>query len=554
MPSTRLSGPSRTADRSMWALGRPPIGRALLIGCAMAVLTGSWLTLQRIPLDTLGLWTKYHLAKGLNSVGMPYYEVTWPADGGNALTTAEELTRTPGLQTWADRVSHEVGIVAGSALGSATVAFGLVLLWASLNRPSTKMPDRPTQAFRVSRIDTAHTPQPSTKTELSPKDPVKPAEVLPPAPASAPSVAPATARSVVESSGEAPTKAVSLAKQTPLGEPTAAPTFDAIPTTPPEPVKLERSYLGHWGLAELPFENVPDQKYYFPSPMHEEALHRLLYGIETQKGALMLTGEIGCGKTLLSRSLLSQLSSQHYDLALIANPSLEVNQFLSEVLYQLGIQSSGPKVELIHRLDNRLLENHKRGLKTVLVVDEAHIIHDELLFEELRLLLNFQLNNRFLLTLVLIGQPELNERVLAIKQFAQRISIRYHLGTFNADETAQYVRFRLRSASYVKEIFTPNALLQLFKHSGGIPRNINTLCDLALLIGYMEHATKIDAPTVERAAADHQLHHVEEPVQGETVVLEGGKMPSGPLRVLAFFDKPNAPSEEMLPAERPRPS
>ncbi len=534
----------------MWALGKPPIGRALLIGCAVAVLAGSWLALQRIPLDTLGLWTKYHLAKGLNSVGMPHYEVTWPADGGNALTSAEELTRTPGLQTWVDRVSHEVGIVAGSALGSALVAFGLILLWASLNL-STKTPVRPSQAFRVSRIDPPHTPQPSTKTELSPKDPVKPAEVLPPAPASAPSVAPATARSVVESSGKAPTKAVSPAKQTPLAEPPAALTLDAVPATPAEPVKLERSYLGHWGLAELPFENVPDAKYYFPSPMHEEALHRLLYGIETQKGALMLTGEIGCGKTLLSRSLLNQLSSQAYDLALIANPSLEVDQFLSEVLYQLGIQSSGPKVELIHRLDNRLLENHKRGLKTVLVVDEAHIIHDELLFEELRLLLNFQLNNRFLLTLVLVGQPELNERVLAIKQFAQRIAIRYHLGTFNADETAHYVKFRLRSANYVKEIFTPNALLRVFKHSGGIPRNINTLCDLALLIGYMEKATKIDAPTVDRAAADHDLHAVE-PVQGRAVALDGGKMASGPLRVLAFFDKPDKPSGQMLPAERPR--
>ncbi|MFQ5930922.1 MAG: AAA family ATPase [Nitrospiraceae bacterium] len=553
MPSTRLSGPSRTVDRSMWALGKPPIGRALLIGCAVAALTGSWLALQHIPLDTLDLWTKYQMAKGLNSIGMPYYEVRWPAEGGKTLTTVEELTRTPGLQTWVDRVSHEVGIVAGSALGSAVVAFGLVLLWASLNRPSAKMPDRPSQALRVSRVDPLHTPQPSTKRELSPKDPVKPAEILPPAPALAPIVGPSTPRPLVEPSGKAPTEDVGPAKQTSLAEPPAAATLGAVPTTPAEPVRLEKSYLGYWGLAELPFENVPDAKYYFPSPMHEEALHRLLYGIETQKGALMLTGEVGCGKTLISRALFGQLSSQEYDLALIANPSLEVNQFLGEVLYQLGIQSNGSKVELIHRLDTRLLENHKRGLKTVLVVDEAHIIHDELLFEELRLLLNFQLNNRFLLTLVLIGQPELNKRVLAIKQFAQRISIRYHLRTFNADETASYVKFRLKSASYVKEIFTPNAVRQVFKHSGGIPRNINTLCDLALLIGYMEKATKVDVPTIERAAADRQLH-AEEPVQGDTVALEEGKMPSGPLRVLAYFDKPDPPSAQMLPAERPRPS
>ena len=494
----------------MWGLGKPRIGQALLIGCTVAILAGSWLTFQRIPLNTLGLWTKYHVAKGLNSIGMSYYEVTWPAESGKALTTVEELIQTPGLQLWADHVSRKVGIVVGPALGSGAMAFGLLLLWPAFNRSSTKTQDRPTPALKGSSLDSPHTLQPTTQRELPPKDPVTdpvtPSEVPQPAPASAASVAQSTARSRVKPSGKAPIKAVSPSEQTPLAEPPATPTLDAVPTPPAEPVKLAKSYLGYWSLAELSFVNVPDSKYYFPSPMHEEALHRLLYGIETQKGALMLTGEIGCGKTLLSRALFSHLSSQEYDLALMVNPALEVNQFLSETLYQLGIQASGPKVELIHRLDNKLLENHKRGLRTVLVVDEAHIIQDELLFEELRLLLNFQLNDRFLLTLVLIGQPELNERVLAIKQFAQRISIRYHLGTFNADETAEYVKFRLKAAGSVKEIFTPSALHGVFRHSGGIPRNINTLCDLALLTGYMENATSIDIPTVERAAAEREPH------------------------------------------------
>ncbi len=521
----------------MWGLGKPRIGQALLIGCTVAILAGSWLTFQRIPLNTLGLWTKYHVAKGLNSIGMSYYEVTWPAESGKALTTVEELIQTPGLQIWADHVSRKVGIVVGPALGSGAMAFGLLLLWPAFNRSSTKTQDRPTRALKGSSLhsphplqpttqrslstktqdgptpalkgsslDSPHALQPTTQRELPPKDPVTPGEVPQPAPASAASVAQSTARSRVKPSGKAPIKAVSPSEQTPLAEPPATPTLDAVPTPPAEPVKLAKSYLGYWSLAELPFVNVPDSKYYFPSPIHEEALHRLLYGIETQKGALMLTGEIGSGKTLLSRALFSHLSSQEYDLALMVNPALEVNQFLSETLYQLGIQASGPKVELIHRLDNKLLENHKRGLRTVLVVDEAHIIQDELLFEELRLLLNFQLNDRFLLTLVLIGQPELNERVLAIKQFAQRISIRYHLGTFNDDETAQYVKFRLKAAGSVKEIFTPSALHRVFRHSGGIPRNINTLCDLALLTGYMENATSIDIPTVERAAAEREPH------------------------------------------------
>ena len=262
------------------------------------------------------------------------------------------------------------------------------------------------------------------------------------------------------------------------------------------------SYENHWGLSQLPFENVPDPKFYYPDPMHEEALHRLLYGVQTRKGAVMLTGEIGCGKTLLSRELGLHLSGQQYDLAVIANPSFGVEDFLTEVLYQLGMEPTKTKVKLLHLLNKRLLENYKKGKQTVIVVDEAQVIPDDQVFEELRLLLNFQLNDRFLLTLVLMGQPELNARVMGIKQFAQRISIKYHLGAFSQEETFKYVAFRLKAARCEREIFTPDALALIFERSGGVPRNINRLCDLCLLIGFMDRAMQVDRAIVERAASD----------------------------------------------------
>lgn len=261
-------------------------------------------------------------------------------------------------------------------------------------------------------------------------------------------------------------------------------------------------YEEYWGLQAPPFENVPDPTYYFPSVKHEEALHRLLYGVEARKGAIMLTGEIGCGKTLLSRALILHLSKKKYDIALIADPSIGVTELLRELLYQLGIEGVGSKVDLLHRLNTRLLDNMKKGTDTVLIIDEAQAIRDDQIFEEIRLLLNFQLNDRFLLTLVLMGQPELRERVLALRQLAQRIAIRYHLAPFNSEETARYIHARLKRAGCTRDLFTKYALLRIFQESGGIARNINTLCDLCLLAGYMEKAEKIDVAIVERVAKD----------------------------------------------------
>jgi type II secretory pathway predicted ATPase ExeA len=213
----------------------------------------------------------------------------------------------------------------------------------------------------------------------------------------------------------------------------------------------------------------------------------------------LLTGEVGSGKTLLSRELVIHLSSQHYDTAIIPNPSLNVEEFFAEVLYQLGIDPHGTKVQLLHLLNERLISNYKRGKQTVVLIDEAQTIPRDEIFEELRLLLNFQLNDRFLLTLILLGQPELRSRLAAITPFAQRIAISYHLTPLSASETADYIRFRLKVAGSTREIFHSDTPDQLFTASRGIPRNLNALCDLCLLIGFLNRAPLITPSIVSQA-------------------------------------------------------
>ena len=264
-------------------------------------------------------------------------------------------------------------------------------------------------------------------------------------------------------------------------------------------MKDSLSYKEFWGLPEAPFENTTDPKFYFPSAKHEEGVQCLLYGIKERKGAVLLSGEIGCGKTILTRQLVLNLPQEQFDIALIANPTFEATEFLRELLCQLGLQPQGSKMALLHHLNNHLLKNSRNGVATVVVVDEAQAIQDERVFEEIRLLLNFQLNERFLLTLVILGQPEIQDRLLAIPQLSQRIAIRTHLLPLNGDETQAYVQHRLKIGGCQRPIFTKEAMLRIFSYTKGIARKINTLCDLSLLKGCQEKAHEIDEGVVDRA-------------------------------------------------------
>lgn len=245
-------------------------------------------------------------------------------------------------------------------------------------------------------------------------------------------------------------------------------------------------YENFWGLREPPFENVPDPRFLYLSDKHEEALMRLLYAVKGRKGAAILTGEIGCGKTLLSRVLLRNLLDKRFEVILIANPFLPPVSFLKEILFQMGITNNfKQKVSILHAINNKLLENVKKERETILIIDEAHlIIDDRHVMEEIRLLLNFQLDNRFLLTLILIGQPELKYGISKMPQLEQRIAIKYHLKPLNRSETERYIHFRLKTAGLTRNIFTDKAVDKICEYSQGIPRKINNISDLSLLIAY----------------------------------------------------------------------
>jgi general secretion pathway protein A len=261
-------------------------------------------------------------------------------------------------------------------------------------------------------------------------------------------------------------------------------------------------YLEYWGFQKYPFENVPDPEFMYYSSEHEEALVRLVYAVKRNKGAVLLTGEVGCGKTTLSRVFIQQLADAEFDIGLITNPSLVPVDFLKEALYQIGLNPhSNSKSELLKLLNDHMLENMEKGRTTLFIVDEAQLIFQET-FEEIRLLLNFQLNDRYLLNLVLIGQPELRDKIRAYKQLDQRIAIRYHLNPLSREDTRNYISFRLEKAGRKAEIFTADAIEEIYSYSEGVPRKINNICDLALLIGFSTKTETIDNEIIKKVIKD----------------------------------------------------
>lgn len=263
-------------------------------------------------------------------------------------------------------------------------------------------------------------------------------------------------------------------------------------------------YESYWHLTEKPFENTPDPRFIYLSPKHEEALSRLLYCINERKGAVLLTGEYGSGKTLLSRVLLNELASDDYRIAFIFNPRLPAIDLLREIIYQLGSapDSSADKTGLLHQLNEILYKNRNEDKRTVVVVDEAQAIPDANGLEELRLLLNFQLNDSFLLTLVLMGQPELKEKIAQLPQFRQRLAVHFHLTALSRLETKKYIEHRMAVAGGREDIFSPSAITEIYKYSAGIPRRINNICDLALLTACGKEVIRVSKKIAEDVGKD----------------------------------------------------
>jgi type II secretory pathway predicted ATPase ExeA len=263
-------------------------------------------------------------------------------------------------------------------------------------------------------------------------------------------------------------------------------------------------YEAYWGLQEKPFENTADARFLYYSSQHEEAFSRLNYAISEQKGAALLTGVFGCGKTVIAQAILLSLSKGKFETAFVINPQLSHVELLREIVYDLGLKDNLPtlKTDIMHRLNEMLQNNMNNGKNTVVIIDEAHLIEDVLIFEELRLLLNYQYKNKFLLTLILLGQPELKDKINNIKQLQQRIAIKYHLGNLNDKETQEYIQHRLKVGGGQRKIFKDSAVKLIFDQSGGIPRRINQICDLALLTGFSRQLPSIGEDMVKEVVED----------------------------------------------------
>jgi general secretion pathway protein A len=261
-------------------------------------------------------------------------------------------------------------------------------------------------------------------------------------------------------------------------------------------------YLEFYGLKELPFALTPDPRFIYFTPSHTEAMANLHYGIESGKGLIVVTGEVGTGKTTILRWMMQRLDRSVL-VGYVINPRLSVPEFYQHVARLLGVTEWQNKSELLFALGATLAERHARGLRTVLIIDEAHGLSTAVL-EEIRLLSNFESDSAKHLQIVLTGQPELREVLNnpELRQLKQRVALRCEIKPLpDAAETARYVAARLKVAGAQRtDLFSPGALDYIFRCAAGIPRQINNLCDNALLAGFAAGARQIGRAHVEEVA------------------------------------------------------
>ena len=267
-------------------------------------------------------------------------------------------------------------------------------------------------------------------------------------------------------------------------------------------------YTEYYGFHEMPFNLTPDPRFLFFSSNHEEAFHHLLFGLRERKGFIQLTGEAGSGKTTLCRSLLNELGP-HYLSALVLNPMFSESQLMRVVVKEFGIPNvTKDRLENYEVLNEFLLEKVKEGRDCVLIIDEAQDLTPVLL-EQIRLLSNLETDNRKLIQIILMGQPELKKMLDTpqLRQLRQRIAIRFHLGPLSQEETRRYLEHRMTVAGgRGSPAFDAAAVRRIHKYSRGIPRLINALADKSLLAGFVYRTTQISGKLVTLAERELEGH------------------------------------------------
>ena len=268
------------------------------------------------------------------------------------------------------------------------------------------------------------------------------------------------------------------------------------------------SYLEHYRLREQPFSIAVDNRFYYDSRQHADALVRLMYAASERKGLAILVGDVGAGKTTLARRLLDQLDDARYESALliIIHSAVTSEWLLKKIATQLGVQKPADDTpSVLTQLSQRLIEIHEQGKKAVVLIDEAQMLNAREVMEEFRGMLNMEIDGQKLITFVFFGLTALDAALALDGPLAQRVAIRCHLQSFTERITQDYILFRLKVAGTEHNPFTPGAIAAVHRFTEGTPRLINTLCDNALLEGFLRKKEKIDEALIQEIARDLKL-------------------------------------------------
>ena len=275
-------------------------------------------------------------------------------------------------------------------------------------------------------------------------------------------------------------------------------------------------YLEHFGLETFPFATTPDPGFFYPSAKHKEALACLLYTVEQRKGFALVTGEVGAGKSMLCRAAMERFGDR-VETAYIVHTSLTPKQFFQAACAELNISTNNKsKIQLIHAIKDFLVSRREQDHNVVLIVDEAQDLARNVL-EEVRLLGNLETASEKLLQIILVGQPELRRMIATpeLRQLNQRLTVKFHLGALSQESVIAYIDHRMKVASHIllgpSDVFEPEAAVEVFQASGGIPRVVNVICDQALLQAYVNDERTVTPGTVRHVVSEMEGYYMDAP-------------------------------------------
>lgn len=265
------------------------------------------------------------------------------------------------------------------------------------------------------------------------------------------------------------------------------------------------SYVEFFGMEREPFSNAPDARFFFNSDQHSQALTRLMYAVDSNKGLAVLVGGVGAGKTTLARRMLDRLSEDRYQSSLLVmvHSGVTPEWILTRIALQLGVVSPQTgRLDLLRQLYDRLLQIHESGRTAVVLIDEAQMLQSRALMEEFRGLLNLEIPGKKLLNVVFFGLVEVEDCLRLDEPLAQRVALKYHLKSLSSTLTESYIRYRLHIAGAKRMILQPEAIPAIHACTGGVPRLINTVCDNALLEAFLRKLNHVDLRIVQSVAGD----------------------------------------------------